>query len=292
MSSKALKARVWRDVDFLTSLRPFRNYRNLNSLNEACVYLRSEFKEAGVVPQDQTWNVSGNKYTNVIASYNPEKSKRLIVGAHYDVAGDQPGADDNASAVAGLLETARLLCENKPNLDYRIDLVAYCLEEPPYFATDQMGSYIHAKSLYEEDADVTGMICYEMIGYFSEEPGSQGFPDPAWARIYPDRGNFIIVVGTHEFSAFNQKVHKLMQQDAKIDVQAIELAREGLAGMSDQRSYWRFNYPALMINDTSFLRNPNYHMKSDTIDTLDFDKLTEVVNCCYRAVVGFNATNF
>lgn len=290
MTGKAVKTRLIEDVDFLTGLRPYRNYRNLDSLEKVCHYLKQEFAKAGFSPIDQNWMASGNEYTNVIASYNPEKSKRLVVGAHYDVAGDQPGADDNASAVAGLLETARLLNENKPDLEYRIDLVAYCLEEPPFFTTDQMGSYVHAKSLNEEKANVIGMICYEMIGYFSEEPGSQGFPDPALAKIYPNTGNFIIVVGTPEFSAFNNKVHRLMKEDANIDVQAIELPREGLAGMSDQRSYWRFNYPALMINDTSFLRNPHYHMKSDTIETLDFDKMTEVVNSSYRAVVGFNGS--
>lgn len=286
---KAQKSRLKSDVKFLTDLRPYRNYRNLDSLARVCTYLRNEFKDAGYTTRDQKWIAAGNEYTNVIASYNPEKSKRLIVGAHYDVAGDQPGADDNASAVAGLLETARLLAENKPDLDYRIDLVAYCLEEPPFFTSDQMGSYVHARSLKEDKVDVIGMICYEMIGYFSEEPGSQGFPHPSLAKIYPDKGNFIIVVGTHEFSTFNQKIHRHMKKDAQIDVQAIDLPREGLAGMSDQRSYWRFDYPALMINDTSFLRNPHYHMKSDTLETLDLDKMTEVINCSYRAITGFNS---
>ncbi len=289
MKLKAQLPRLYKDVQFLTDLRPYRNYMNLNSLEKLCEYLRNELKAVGYGTRNQKWIAAENEYTNVIGSYNPQKSKRLIVGAHYDVAGDQPGADDNASAVAGLLETARLLAENKPDLDYRIDLVAYCLEEPPFFTSNQMGSYVHARSLYEEKVDVIGMICYEMIGYFSEEPGSQGFPDPALAKIYPDKGNFIIVLGTHDFSSFNEKVLNLMKQNARIDVQAIDLPREGLAGMSDQRSYWRFDYPALMINDTSFLRNPNYHMKSDTLKTLDFDKMTEVLNCSYNAVVGFNS---
>lgn len=284
---QAQTSRLYQDVQFLTELRPYRNFQNLDSLSRVGDYIRKEFGAAGYDTLDQKWMAAGNEYTNIIASYNSEKSKRLVVGAHYDVAGDQPGADDNASAVAGLLETARLLAENQPDLDYRIDLVAYCLEEPPFFTTDQMGSYIHAKSLYEEKVNVMGMICYEMIGYFSEEPGSQGFPNPALAEIYPDKGNFIIVVGTNKFSVFNQRVHQLMRQDAQIDVQAINLPMEGLAGMSDQRSYWRFNYPALMINDTSFLRNPHYHMKSDTIDTLDFAKMTEVINCCYKGITGF-----
>src|SRR5690606_20266062 len=103
----AQQPRMYQDVEFLTTLRPFRNYRNLESLEKVCEYLRKEFKAAGYETEDQKWMAEGNEYTNVIASYNSHKTKRLIVGAHYDVAGDQPGADDNASAVAGLLETAR-----------------------------------------------------------------------------------------------------------------------------------------------------------------------------------------
>lgn len=286
-NSEAQKDRLYKDVEFLTQLRPFRNYLNLESLEKVCDHLRKEFREAGYEPEDQKWMAAGNEYTNVIASYNKDKSKRLIVGAHYDVAGDTPGADDNASAVAGLLETARLVAENKPDLDFRIDFVAYCLEEPPFFTSDQMGSFIHAQSLKEENADVMGMICYEMIGYFSEEPESQGFPDEDLKKYYPHKGNFIIVVGLEDYADFNQKVFELMVQDSKIGVEKITFpVKEGLAGMSDQRSYWRFDYPALMINDTSFLRNPHYHKISDDIETLDFNKMTEVVNSSYRAVVG------
>ena len=204
------------------------------------------------------------------------------------MSGDQPGADDNASAVAGLLETARLLAENKPDLDYRIDLVAYYLEEPPYYKTSEMGSYVHARSLKEQNADVLGMICFEMIGYFSEEPGSQQFPDSRLAGMYPDVGNFIIVVGNEEHRDFNEKVYSLMKPDADIDVQIISSpGEEGFAGMSDHWSYWQFDYPALMINDTSMYRNNNYHRKSDRIETLDFEKMTEVVKSSYRAITGF-----
>nr|GFC84151.1 hypothetical protein [Tanacetum cinerariifolium] len=113
--------------------------------------------------------------------------------AHYDVCGEQPGADDNASAVAGLLETARLLQSQAATLRHRIDFVAYSLEEPPFFGTEYMGSAVHAQSLHDAGARVRAMLCYEMIGYFSDEPGSQQFPDAALAARYPSTGNFIIV---------------------------------------------------------------------------------------------------
>jgi hypothetical protein len=127
-----------------------------------------------------------------------------------------------------------------------------------------------------------------MIGYFSDAPNSQPFPSPELAKQYPHVANFIIVVGIEQYRDFNNKVHRLMQKDAGIDVQVIHFPTAGsLAGLSDQRSYWQFGYPALMINDTAFIRNPNYHTRHDTIDTLDFDKMTEVVTSAYKAVTGF-----
>jgi hypothetical protein len=150
-----------------------------------------------------------------------------------------------------------------------------------------MGSYIHAKSLYESKADVIGMICYEMIGYFSDAPNSQPFPSPELAKRYPHVANFIIVVGIERYKDFNNKVHQLMANGSAIDVQVIHFPDGGgLAGLSDQRSYWQFGYPALMINDTAFVRNPNYHTANDTIDTLDFTKMTEVVTSAYKAVTN------
>jgi hypothetical protein len=284
---KANKERLYRHVEYLTSITPARNHRNLASLEKSYTYIESELQKAGAQTERQAWKAGGEEYVNILASYNTGKTRRLVVGAHYDVDGDQPGADDNASAVAGLLETARLVFEAKPELDYRIDFVAYSLEESPYFGTTSMGSYIHAESLHQAKADVMGMICYEMLGYFSDEPESQPFPSPELAALYPHTANFIIVVGIEPYADFAAKVHRLMAQDSGIDVQVIVFpAGEGLAGLSDQRNYWKFGYDALMINDTAFIRNPNYHQKSDTIDTLNFDKMTEVVTSAYRAVTG------
>ncbi len=283
---KAQTDRLYEDVKFLTGLRPYRNYRNPESLGKVCSYMKTAFINAGLKVKEQKWVADRTEYTNVIAVYNEDKDKRLVIGAHYDVYGNQPGADDNASAVAGLLETARLIGQYRPATDYAIELVAYCLEEPPFFGTEDMGSYIHAKSLYDNKIDVIGMICYEMIGYFSDQPDSQPFPSPELAKLYPSTANFIIVVGIEAFEEFNNKVKKLMSENSKINVQVISFPSEnGLAGLSDQRNYWKFGYKALMINDTSFVRNPNYHLPSDTIETLDFDKMTEVINGAYNAII-------
>ena len=283
---KANKDNLYRHVEFLTTLRPFRNYQNLGSLEKCCDYFKAEFQKYGLEPVEQKFMAQGTEYENVIASYNAENPRRLIVGAHYDVCGDQPGADDNASAVAGMLETARMVAETKPEVDYRIDFVAYCLEEPPFFATEQMGSYVHAESVAEFKEDIIGLINFEMIGYFHD--GEQPYPVPTLKAIYPEQANFIVVVGKQQYHDFNQKVFELMKVDAGIDVQMIDHPLvEELAGMSDQRSYWEFDIPALMINDTSFIRNENYHQASDDIDTLSFDHMREVVSCVYQAVIGF-----
>jgi Zn-dependent M28 family amino/carboxypeptidase len=285
---KANTKRIYEDVKFLTSINPARSFQNIASLEKACNYIQAELEKAGAKTELQTWMADGHKYKNVIASFNPGKERILIVGAHYDVCGDQPGADDNASAVAGLLETARLVFAANTTIDYRIDFVAYSLEEPPFFGTPSMGSYVHAKSLHDSNCDLIGMICYEMIGYFSDVPESQPFPSPELAQIYPHVANFIMVVGIEQYADFNNKVHRLMSEDAAIDVQVISFPAgdvlAGLAGLSDQRNYWKFGYKALMINDTSFVRNPNYHTRKDTIETLDFDKITKVVNCAYNAI--------
>ena len=284
---RAIKSRLYKDVDFLTSIRPYRNFQNLESLEKVSKYISDEFVSCGYEYEEQKWEAEGNEYKNIIASWQKEKKRRLIIGAHYDVAGDQPGADDNASAVAGLLETARLVSENLPELDFGIDFVAYCLEEEPFFTTKEMGSYIHAKSLYDAHADVIGMICYEMIGYFSDEPGSQTFPVPELAAIYPDTADYIVVVGIEKCKEFNGTIHRLMSEKSGINVEKIVFPDgNGLAGRSDHRNYWEFGYNAVMISDTSFLRNPNYHQKTDTIETLDFDKMNEVINSCYNAVAN------
>ncbi|WP_324672026.1 M28 family peptidase [Hymenobacter sp. GOD-10R] len=283
----ASQTRLHADVKFLTSLQPARNYQNLASLNKAADYIHAELEKLGCPVQEQKFKVRGHEYRNIIASFGPPAAERLIVGAHYDVCGDQPGADDNASAVAGLLETARLLQAQAPALKHRIDFVAYSLEEPPFFATDDMGSAVHAKSLHAEKVPVRAMICYEMIGYFRDEPGSQNFPDPRLAALYPNTGNFITVVGKQGQEAFTQQVKTLMKAHGKIDVQSINLpASQGLAGLSDHRNYWHYGYEAVMISDTSFLRNPHYHERTDTIETLDFKRMAEVVNGVYGAIVG------
>ncbi|WP_299455558.1 M28 family peptidase [uncultured Microscilla sp.] len=281
------KERLYADVQKLTSVYPPRNYQNLESLNAIAHYIHEEYKKWDCLTEVQTYDAEGNTYQNLIASFGVGYNTRIVLGAHYDVCGDQPGADDNASAVAGLLEVGRLIDQLQPSLNCRVDLVAYTLEEPPFFQTPLQGSAVHARSMSQNKVDIKAMICLEMIGYYSDKPNSQQFPIPELAAIYPSVGNFIVVVGKTGEETLVQEVKTSMKQVANIDVQAIN-APPQMVGItfSDHASYWNEGYPAVMINNTSFYRNPHYHETTDTIDTLDFDKMTEVVRGVYQAVVN------
>jgi Zn-dependent M28 family amino/carboxypeptidase len=270
--------RLYEDVLTLTSIQPPRHYLNLDSLHAISGYIAHEFGKLSCKVEYQKYKAQNKEYKNVVATFGDVSKQRVVVGAHYDVCGDQPGADDNASAAAGLLELARLIDALQPSLSYGIEFVAYCLEEPPFFATPYMGSLVHAKSLKETASNVKAMICLEMIGYFSDAPNSQHFPVPMLKYVYPTTGNFITVVGKLSQLGLVRKVAHYMREVSDIGVESF--AAPGFfpsISLSDHRSYWQCGYPAVMINNTAFYRNPHYHQPSDTIDTLDFSRMAQVV---------------
>ncbi len=273
---------------FMTDINPPRNHKNLKSLDKAANFIEGKFAKYGYKPLEQSYKLNQLEYKNIIASFGPEEAPRFIVGAHYDVYGNQPGADDNASGVAGLLELARLFKVNNPSLNFRIDFVAFTLEEPPYFRTEKMGSYIHARRLYNNNVKVIGMVSLEMIGFFTDEPNSQRYPSILMKPFYPSTGNFIAVVG--DFNSSDLISHfKNNLNLTSLNAQSLK-APSMVPGVdfSDHMNYWKFKYKALMITDTSFYRNQNYHKKTDTIDTLNFEKMAEVVKGVYWALISLN----
>lgn len=284
---KVKESNLVNHVKILTSTPEPRNYQNINSLNIVANYIDSIFHLYNNRVKIQTFKVNGIEYKNIICSFGPVEGKRIIVGAHYDVCQEQAGADDNASGISGLLEIARMLAENKPDLKSRIDLVAYSLEEPPFFGTDSMGSAIHAQSITVVDIDVKVMICLEMIGYFTDEPNSQNFPVGILDWFYPNTGNFILLVSNFKSHFIADKIQGLMKDNSSINVRQLT-APSSVAGVdfSDHRNYWKRGYKAVMITDTAFYRNGNYHKETDTIETLDFKRMAEVVNGTYAAIVS------
>ncbi len=276
---------LYSHVQYLTSTPEYRYHLNIGLLNLTANYIDSVFSIYSNRVKYQPYLVGNVEYKNIICSFGPEDGERIIVGAHYDVCYDQPGADDNASGVAGLLEIARLLSNNTENLEYRIDLVAYTLEEPPNFRTKNMGSYIHAKILFEENVQIKLMICLDMIGYFDERPNSQHYPIRVLKLFYPDEANFIAIVSNFKNHFVGAKVKRLMKRKSKINVYHISgpSLLEGI-DFSDHLNFWDFGFKAVLITDTAFYRNDRYHKKSDTIDTLDFEKMSEVVNGLFWTV--------
>jgi Zn-dependent M28 family amino/carboxypeptidase len=287
------KKRIYDDVDFLTSIIPARNYANKSSLDKAAAYIYEHLSmlKPDKVEYQEFDPGNGQRYKNISALFQGQTQDRIIIGAHYDVCGDQPGADDNASAVAGMLETARILNTYREvnKLKHTLEFVGYCLEEPPFFATQGMGSAVHAKKIHEDKIPLKLMICYEMIGYFSDEPYSQTFPHPSLEALFPNTGNFIVVAGNSSQKKVAEMLSARMKNHCQVPVYPVAFdTTNGLADLSDHRNYWRYGYNAVMINDTSFLRNPHYHLKSDTIDKLDFQKMGEVINGVAGAVISLD----
>lgn len=260
-----------------------RDVTHIQNLDSVAAYISSEFKQTGASVVEQPYRVEGTSYRNIIAAFGPETAERIVVGAHYDSAGPLPGADDNASGVAGLLELAQLLGSQPPAM--RTELVAFSTEEPPYFRTTGMGSSVHAESLRKANVKVRAMLSLEMIGYFSDASGSQHFPAGALAAFYPSTGNFIGVVGRVSDGLLARRVKKSMSNAAPLPVYSIS-APSFIPGVdfSDQLNYWHAGYDALMITDTAFYRNQNYHTANDTVEKLDFKRMAMVVEGIYAAV--------
>jgi len=259
-----------------------RNYGNIQNLNKAAKYIEGQFKLSGARVEIQEFEVEGKKYKNIIARYNIGQGRKMIVGAHYDSCEDTPGADDNSSGVAGILELASLLGREKINRE--IELVAYTLEEPPFFGTEEMGSFVHANSIQNKDK-IEGVLVLEMIGYFSNNKNSQSYPMGLLKLMYPDRGNFIAVVGNLSQRAFTKKIKIRMKGATDLPVYSIS-APAGIPGIdfSDHRNYWPLGINAVMITDTAFYRNSEYHGPKDTYDRLDYEKMAKVVAGVFEAI--------
>jgi hypothetical protein len=271
-------------VHFLTNdLRP-RSSSHTENLDRAAAYIGERFRSAGARVTFEHFVARKRRYTNVVARFGPESSMDpvVVVGAHYDSFGETgalPGADDNASGTAGLLALARLLGAHPP--EGPAVLAAYANEEPPFFGSDEMGSAVHANALAAAGTRVRAMICLEMIGYFSAD---QSWPNALFHLLYPSRGDFIGVVGGWSDRALARRVKRAMTGAGGIPVVSFNGPREA-SDASDQRNYWRHGWSAVMVTDTAFLRNPNYHTAHDRAETLNYRRMASVVDGVFNAVL-------
>ena len=283
-AADALRWRLETNVRALATDIGERNVFRLPALRRAAEFVAREWKAQGYRVSSQIYDVSGVPTANLeIALRGRLKPEEIVlVGAHYDSVLGSPGADDNASGVATLLEISRLLADTEPGRTIR--LVAFVNEEPPFFATARMGSEVYARVARTRGDDIRLMVSLETIGYYSEAPGSQRYPPP-FGLLYPDRGNFLAMVSNLKSRAALRRMVEAFRahSDFPLEWLASPALLPGVS-WSDQRSFWRRGYPALMVTDTAFYRYPYYHSPQDTADKLDYEALARVAHGLARAV--------
>lgn len=278
---KMLRENLQKHMEQLTVRIGERNLWKGDSLEQAAAYIEGTFSLYGYAVERQTYTCYGKSSSNLIAETGGE-GRLIVVGAHYDSVPGSPGADDNASAVAGLLELARLI--KKTPGRRKIKFVAFANEEPPFFGTNNMGSMVYAASLEEKKAPVDFMISLEMIGYFSKEK-VQRYPLPGMKLFYPETADFIGVVGNFRSWRCVSALKKGIRKYSTVKVQTM-VGPESVGGinLSDNLSFWRHGYRAVMVTDSAFFRNSHYHQETDTMETLDLDSMAEVVKGLFRTL--------
>jgi hypothetical protein len=245
------------------------------NLSLAADYVFDQLSKQSPRVQRQRYAIRGQPYENEMADFGPTTGRPLVIGAHYDSFGGfgaNPGADDNASGVAALLELARLL--RSAEVKAPVELVAFSTEEPPFFGSELMGSAVHARSLADAGRPPVVVICLEMLGYFTARQ-----PWPSWLLrlTFPRRGDFVAVAGKWSDRVALRTMKRAMRGADGLPVEGF-VGTADMLDASDQRSYWARGWPALLVTDTAFLRNPNYHSPTDTADSLDYGRMAEAVD--------------
>ncbi|AOY57620.1 MULTISPECIES: M28 family peptidase [Desulfococcus] len=268
-----------------------RSVRRPENLNRTAAYLHAFHREIPLESRLEPYGFRGMTVHNVVASLAPDRAPRThyVVGAHYDSVTGTVGADDNAGALAVQLETARILAapEHRKRLTAAVTFVAFALEEPPAYGTRYMGSRVYAARARGAGTAIDGMICLEMVGYTCRTPGCQHYPFPLMFMDYPDTGEFIGIVGNFRSRPFARKLLDSFRKNRQLPVIGLTVPFDGLlmptVRLSDHASFWREGFRAVMVTDSAFYRNPHYHMPSDTLETLDFDFMAQLV----ESLVGF-----
>jgi hypothetical protein len=238
------------------------NERNTD-LESAAGYIEAAFTRVGLAPQSHYFKSAGRRVRNIEAG-----SGSIVVGAHYDTVPGSPGADDNASGVAVLIELAAMKVP--------VRFVAFANEEMPYFLGPEMGSWAWATRARERGERIRAMFSLEMLGYYRDAPGSQRYPPPL-GLFYPDRADFIAFVGDLGARSLVRRSIKLFRDNAMFPSEGVA-APAFIPGVtwSDHWSFRRHGFAAIMITDTAFNRYPHYHLPSDTPDKLDYERMARV----------------
>lgn len=242
------------------------------ALSAAERYIADQFTAAGWSVERHAVRWMGERYHNLIATRPDALGPPLILGAHFDTVEGTPGADDNASGVAVLLETARLLALQPPRC--AVTCAAFTLEE-----MNMIGSSHYAQALKRARARIIGMWSLEMLGYTCDAPNSQQLPRELRGR-YPSTGNFLAVIGNRRSQGLLQQTVRGMQRVEGLRAEQLIVPLNGwmlpATRLSDHAPFWDAGFPALLLTDTAFLRNPHYHQPTDTLETLDLDFMSRV----------------
>jgi Zn-dependent M28 family amino/carboxypeptidase len=275
-----LVSNLSRHVDCLAGLIGPRHLGKPAAFAAAAGFVERELSAMDYDVTRQSYMAGGQEVSNIVAELpgNRRRDEIVIVGAHYDTVETTPGADDNASAVAVMIEVARLMRQLRQARTIRF--VGFACEEPPHYYTGEMGSQVYARQCRTRGDRIRGMIGLEMVGYYSTEPGSQrivpGIPRVMrWAL--PKRGDFLAAVSNLRSWRLLWKFRRGFKRSVRFPLFSIALPESiKEIRLSDNSSFWDQGYPALMLTDTSFLRNPNYHLSTDTPDTLDYERMAHV----------------
>lgn len=273
-------------VRFLTETIGERSVSFPRNLERAAGYIESIYRDADLNVHREPFTYRDFRVANVVAEipFCKNPTRHYLLGAHYDSVAGTVGADDNASAVAVQLETARALrrLEGREDLDLNVKFVSFTLEEPPAFNTRYRGSRVYAGKAKKKKEKIDGMICLEMVGYTCYEPGCQKYPFPLMFMDYPKRGDFIGIVGNFGSRTLTDALYGAFRKNPALPVVKLLVPLKGCllpsVRLSDHSSFWDQGFHAVMVTDSAFYRNPHYHRPSDTMDKLDVSFMEEVVN--------------
>lgn len=265
-------------VEMLAGTIGERNLWHREALDRAADYIAAQLVESGYAPEAHPFDVSGTRVNNLDAVLRgtSRRDEIVVVGAHYDSVSGCPGANDNATGVAAVLELAHRLARTPASRTIRF--AAFVNEEPPFFQTANMGSVVYANAAKARGDRIVGMLSLETMGYYSDEKGSQQYP-AAVAMLYPDVGNFIALVANVGSARLLMDARRAFKSRTPFPVQsaAVPAAIPGV-GWSDHWAFWQAGYAAMMVTDTAPFRYPWYHTANDTPDRIDYEKLAQVVD--------------
>lgn len=285
-SELAVKKQLFDHVLHLAGTIGERNIWRPGSMAAAARYIEASLGQKGCTLSHQTYTTHGAEAVNLICEIpgtgRPEEI--IVIGAHYDTVINTPGADDNASGVAGLLALASLLSEEQPHKTIR--LVAFANEEPPFYFTEDMGSRHYAKLVKSKGESISAMLSLEMLGAYSDEPNSQSYPFPL-QFFYPDTANFIAFVGNLQSRPLIRKTVALFRRTTPFPAEGLA-APAAIPGVSwsDHWSFWQEGFTAIMVTDTSFYRYPRYHSPGDIPEKLDYNRMARVIVGLSRVVLA------